>query len=72
MRKKGDKGAPTDAAIKKSQEEVKIDIEEWKTLSANRRVAGGDQRRTENKKTKFAEDSERQASYFANFFIKIC
>ena len=58
MRKKGDKGAPTDAAIKKSQEEVKIDIEEWKTLSANRRVAGGDQRRTENKKTVEEGDAE--------------
>ena len=58
MRKKGDKGAPTDAAIKKSQEEVKRDIEEWKTLTSNRRVAGGDQRRTENKKTVEEGDAE--------------
>ena len=37
---------------------MKIDIEEWKTLSANRRVAGGDQRRTENKKTVEEGDAE--------------
>ena len=33
------------------------DLEEWKTLNASRRVAGGDKRRTENKKvSKIEED----------------
>ena len=37
-----------------------VDLDEWKTLNANRRVSGGDKRRTENKNKKGSEIDEAQ------------
>ena len=48
--------------IKHGEELVpeEVDLDEWKTLNANRRVSGGDKRRTENKNKKGSEIDEAQ------------
>ena len=52
-----EKGEKTFVVSGKTYEVKEADLDEWKTLNASRRVAGGDKRRTENKKvSKIEED----------------
>ena len=52
-----EKGEKTFVVSGKTYEGKEADLDEWKTLNASRRVAGGDKRRTENNKvSKIEED----------------
>ena len=52
-----EKGEKTFVVSGKTYEVKEADLDEWKTLNASRRVAGGDKRRTENNKvSKIEED----------------
>ena len=54
-----EKGEKTFVVSGKTYEVKEVaDLEEWKTLNASRRVAGGDKRRTENKNKKGSEIAE--------------